>query len=291
MFEGENWKPTVLQEMFWEYSDRRSTFFVQRDDRIHPIVSGNKSRKLLGWIHAYRDGNFEGIITFGGAYSNHLIATAEVCKDMGIPVLGLVRGDEGFRNPYLEYCLKCGMELIFVSRDAYRNKTALAQTFSGHSGRKNLIIPEGGMGDAGFLGFESLVDSWGAEIPDVLVHASATGTTAAGLVRALLKKGAKTQVFSVMVLKNKEEQQSHLIHWNVLESIHLVEGFDFGGYAKMPPGLWAFLEEVKERLDLPLEPIYTGKAFYALIHKILPENTGKKVCFLHTGGVFPPSAS
>ena len=286
MFEGKNWSPSYQQEFQWAYSDSLDRFTVQRDDLIHPIVSGNKSRKLLGWIAEYQENGYEGMVTFGGAYSNHLIAVASVCQELRIPVTAFVRGDEGISNPYLNYCQEQGMELVFTNRDRYRNKSNWYEETSQWGNRRNLVIPEGGMGVPGLDGFRLLIDSWGNQFPDIIVHASATGTTAAGLRSALNEKNASTQVLSILVLRNAEEQRNNLKLWGLEDGIELICGFEFGGYAKKNAKLIHFLEEAMERTQLPLEPVYTGKAFYALIEQVLPLNRGKHVCFLHTGGVF-----
>ena len=280
-----DWKEPGLDFFEWKSESQVYPFSVQRDDRIHPIVSGNKSRKLRGWLQTYFRESYEGIVTFGGAFSNHLIATASVCYDMKIPCTGLVRGDEGVRNRYLDFCVAKGMELIYVSRTAYREKQDLSDNFKDYLGRRNLVIPEGGRGELGLSGFEELVHSWKGDFPDVVVHASATGTTAAGLARALRNAGAKTRVLAVLVLRNEAEQMESLREWGISDEVGLISDYHFGGYAKTPTSLLDFLGEARAQLDLPLEPVYTGKAFYALVHRILPEYVGKRVCFLHTGGI------
>lgn len=280
-----DWKEPGMELFEWKTDSAVYPYWVQRDDLIHPIVSGNKSRKLRGWLQQYFRESHGGIITFGGAFSNHLIATASVCYDLKIPCLGLVRGDEGVRNRYLDFCVEKGMDLIYISREAYRDKSVLSEEFLGYKGRRNMVIPEGGRGLLGLSGFEELIGSWKGDFPDVVVHASATGTTAAGLALALKKAGAETKVLAVLVLRNEAEQRASLREWGVFDEVELISDCHFGGYAKMPPSLLNFLEEARAQRCIPLEPVYTGKAFYALVQHILPEYIGKKVCFLHTGGI------
>ncbi len=275
-----------MQKHVWVNDLGSFSFWIQRDDLIHPVVSGNKSRKLQGWLAYYQEQHFQGIVTFGGAFSNHLIATASVCGDLKIPCLGLVRGDEGFSNAYLNYCRARGMELKFVSRSDYRNKDLLSSAYQNHEGRKNLIIPEGGKGELGLKGFDALVASWESDFPDIVVHASATATTAAGLILALQKRGAPTKVLPVLVLKNEAEQKDALKEWDIFDGFEFLSDYHFGGYAKSDSRLLEFINEAQSRLQVPLEPVYSGKAFYALIHEVLPLYTEKKVCFLHTGGCF-----
>lgn len=289
MFHGSDWGEAPLSPFCWEENDKRHQFYVQRDDLLHPIISGNKSRKLYGWLQKYQMEGYEGIVTFGGAYSNHLIATACICHDLNIPSVGLIRGDEGVNNHYLDYAKSRGMELVYVTREDYRNKKKLTEEFHFYKNRSHLVIPEGGAGVEGLLGFEALINKWVAQdqIPDLVVHASATGTTAAGLAAALDKVGVATKVSSVMVLKNENEQRNNLISWGINDRVELINDYHFGGYAKSNEILLNFLREVGERLKLPLEPVYSGKAFYAFIHDILPRFEDKRVCFLHTGGIFP----
>ncbi len=285
-FKDLNWKEPGMQKHVWVSNFGSYPFWVQRDDLIHPIVSGNKSRKLQGWLAYYQEQNFEGIVTFGGAFSNHLIATASVCGDLKIPCVGLIRGDEGFSNPYLDYCHSRGMELIFVSRSDYRNKDVLSADYQNYQGRRNLVIPEGGRGELGLVGFDALVATWELDFPDIVVHASATATTAAGILKAIQKRNAHTRVFPVLVLKNEAEQVRTLKEWNITDGFELITDYHFGGYAKTDDTLLAFIEQVQLQFQLPLDPVYSGKAFYALIHEVIPNHADKKICFLHTGGCF-----
>ena len=300
-----------LESVFAEYKDRTLQFEIQRDDLLHPIVSGNKWRKLAGWYELFNSGidkindskivnnhgfidasgidfkgsktsnsPFEGLLTFGGAFSNHLIATAGFGKAEGIKTIGVVRGDEGFTNHYLDFCVNSGMELHFVNRSDYRDKVNCAASVL--NGRNFLVIPEGGAGIYGIAGFETVVNSWESE-PDYIVHASATGTTALGLSAAILKKGWKTRVKAVLVLKNLEEQIEFWEKYPALSSlIDPVLGYEFGGYAKYSDSLIEFVEWANSNLGFPVDPVYVGKALYALCDH--PEWNNSKTIFLHTGG-------
>ncbi len=273
-----------LESIDAEYDSKKLHFEIQRDDLLHPIVSGNKWRKLQGWLEVFQQGfssvKFDGVLTFGGAFSNHLIATAGFCQAEGIETIGIVRGDEGFTNHYIDYCANSGMELHFVSRNEYRDKMACASAIL--NGRNFLVIPEGGSGFPGVSGFKSVVNSWDVE-PDYVVHASATGTTALGLSAALIERGWNTRVKAVLVLKNLEEQMQL---WNqfpeLSKLIDPVLGYDFGGYAKYSNTLIEFVKWANGNLGFPVDPVYVGKALYALMD--YPEwNEGNSI-FLHTGG-------
>jgi 1-aminocyclopropane-1-carboxylate deaminase len=275
-----NFLESILQKVQLDVLGRICRFEIQRDDLLHPIVSGNKWRKLEGWVNLYNSENYEGILTFGGAFSNHLLATAAYGFNVNIPTLGIVRGEEGFDNHYLSYCKYVGMELHYVTRVDYRDKTMCSNRIL--EGRNYLVIPEGGSGFAGLKGFEVLVNSWTFE-PDVVVCASATGTTALGLSSALLKRGWKTRVKAVLVLKNLEEQMQFWEKFPALSSlIDPVMGYDFGGYAKTTPELIQFIQNVQTQVDFPIDPVYVAKGLFALWNQT--EWSNLRTIYLHTGG-------
>jgi 1-aminocyclopropane-1-carboxylate deaminase/D-cysteine desulfhydrase-like pyridoxal-dependent ACC family enzyme len=137
--------------------------WIQRDDLIHPIVSGNKWRKLVGHLAQLSMEGKRVLITFGGAYSNHLVATAVVAQTSGLRCIGVLRGEEEMKNHYLEIASGAGMELYGVSRALYRDKAAsLDQVLRkcGVSPEEVFVVPEGGSGPLGLLGFKDLVDDW-----------------------------------------------------------------------------------------------------------------------------------
>jgi len=254
---------------------------IQRDDLIDPLVSGNKLRKLLGWWeHSQKTENRnKPWVTFGGAFSNHILATAAFCSRHRISCTGVIRGDEEFDNHYLSQCKKLGMKLEFVSRTEFRDKLILYEKFKN---RNFFVIPEGGSGELGLLGFDHLINSWKEE-PEFIVHASATATTACGLHSALDKRGWKSKVIAVMVLKNKQEQERNALEWiGENHGIEFLDNYDFGGYAKTTSELVSFLKEIIPKSSFPIDPVYVGKALYAFIseERFHTNNT----IFLHTGG-------
>lgn len=268
------------------------TVQAQRDDLLHPTISGNKGRKLIGWLSHARAIGARSLLTFGGAHSNHLVATAAAAQALDWPLGAVIRGDEPMDNPRLSYLRQCGARLYGVPRSLYREKAAAAAQALRDLALPEpcLIIPEGGAGPLAFLGFQHLVKAWKADhySPTHLIHASATGSTAVGLAAALHAAGLPTQVHSVQVLRNAQEQhsfaQNHAstavrsrIHWHTV--------FHHGGYARITAELADFTESIAKSNAIPLEPIYTGKALFAL-NALLPSLDGE-VCFLHTGGIFP----
>lgn len=275
-----NFSEAKLQQVELEVLGKFCRFEIQRDDLLHPIVSGNKWRKLEGWMYEFNSGNYEGILTFGGAFSNHLLATAAYGFEMNIPTIGIVRGDEGFDNHYLEYCKSANMELHFISREDYRDKMMCSGRIL--NDRRYLVIPEGGSGILGLAGFDKLIDNWHVE-PDLVICASATGTTALGLSSAILKRGWNTRVKAVLVLRNFEEQQGFWSEYSSLSSlIDPVLGYDFGGYAKTTPELIQFIQEFQPNAQFTIDPVYVAKGLYAMWDH--PEWMEKKTIYLHTGG-------
>ena len=278
--------------------------WIQRDDLIHPIVSGNKWRKLIGHLNQMSSEGKRILITFGGAYSNHLVATAVAAQAASLRCIGILRGEEEMQNHYLDIAKAAGMELYGVSRALYRDKAAaLEQVLSKLDllPEDVFVVADGGSGPLGLIGFEDLVDDWqktGKRIEHVF-HASATGTTAVGLRKALDQSTINDKalnevaVHSILVLKNMIEQMEFAQRHNA--EISWVEGYEFGGYAKSNPALNDFVQSVSIRNSIAFEPIYTGKALFALNDWLIAQNEADAleldkesgvfpVVFLHTGG-------
>ena len=270
-----------LQEQKILFNNKEVCFKIQRDDLIDPLVSGNKLRKLKGWYQkAIELGALKMTwVTFGGAFSNHIIATAAFCNKYSINCIGVIRGDEEFDNHYLIECRKLGMELEFVSRSEFRSKEELYERYKQ---KGYLVIPEGGRGFAGMLGFEELINSWEIE-PEFVVHASATATTACGLKKALINRGWNTVVVAVLVLKNLEEQKAATLEFlGTHGGIEFLDGYHMGGYAKTPSIFLEFLKNIESEISFPIDPVYVGKALFALLSE--DRFNQRNTIFLHTGG-------
>ncbi|MFM8995607.1 MAG: 1-aminocyclopropane-1-carboxylate deaminase/D-cysteine desulfhydrase [Bacteroidota bacterium] len=274
--------------------------WIQRDDLIHPIISGNKWRKLQGHFRVLESQGKRVLITYGGAYSNHLVATAVAAQAAGIACIGILRGDEPLDNRYLQVAREAGLKLVGVSRSLYRNKQAALEFVLAQQGltiNEVYVVAEGGKGEAGVEGFEALVEAWQgkAVVFDHVFHASATATTALGLRRAMNQRGMDAQVHAVMVLKNLQEQVSFAHETGLLNGIEFLSDHEFGGYAKSTESLHAFIDLCSGRNAVPLDWVYTGKALFALNEWLLaargnglvnPDAMGVyPVIFLHTGGV------
>lgn len=255
--------------------------------RVHPKVSGNKYRKLKYNIQAILDGNFEGVLTFGGAFSNHIAATATVGQDLNIPTVGIIRGEELASgvdsNPTLSYAKACGMYLEFISRAAYRQKTE--DSFL-HSLQKQYpkfyIIPEGGTNALAIDGCREILTEADHEF-DVICCAVGTGGTISGLINSSLPH---QKIIGFPALKGpflredicKFAQQSN---WDLCHEYH------FGGYAKVNLELIQFINKFKKEFELPLDPIYTGKMMFGIFDLIQNGffSKSEKILAIHTGGL------
>lgn len=267
---------------------------IQRDDLLHSVVSGNKWRKMSGWLRRAEAENKSTLLTYGGAFSNHLVATACLAHATGRRSIGILRGEESMDNPHLAAARSYGMQLCQVTRALYRDKSAALTEIQSRRGMESidwpsvLIIPEGGRGPEGFEGFHDLIASWQNQNfhPRAVLHASATATTAVGLALALHQAGMTTQILAVPVLHNLPEQQALAAAHHVEDRIQWLTAFECGGYAKTTPALRAFCQDFSARHHLPCEPIYTGKALHALTCLLeTSQLTPQGLVFLHTGGV------
>lgn len=270
------------------FQKKKVTVWVKRDDLIHPLIMGNKWRKLkYNLLHA-RENGFEGIITMGGAFSNHIAATASACRENGLKSIGLIRGDElnETSNKTLRQAVSHGMELRFVSRATYRNtKLNFEEYVSGCPAYFG--IPEGGTNNFAIKGCAEIVQE--LEIPyHYLITPVGTGGTMAGLLKGL--RGEK-KLLGISVLKGEfvKNDFAQLIQENKIpyKNYQLFTNFHFGGYGKVNPELIELINRTKSDFDLSLDPIYTGKMYFgikALIEKDLFA-PGSDIVILHTGGL------
>lgn len=273
--------PSPLQTVNY----RNFLFDIKRDDLIDPHVSGNKWRKLKYVIEDVKRLKKTQLVTFGGAYSNHLVATAAVAAHNQLCATAFVRG-EAVKNSMLDICQHYGMRLLFVPRDEYRNKSALFMRYFGNDDSA-YFIDEGGAGGLATLGCAEIID----ELPNVYDHifcAAGTGTTVAGLLKGITEKSLHTKLHAVPVLKNggfiKEEIAKYTIIDDRLE-LHL--DYHFGGYAKYNQILLDFLTDFTHITGVKVDQVYTAKMCYAAMQLL---GTGKipandKILLLHTGGL------
>jgi len=272
-------------------AQRNLTLWVKREDLLHPHISGNKWRKLKYNLQEAKAQSKETILTFGGAYSNHIAATAAAGAEFGFKTIGIIRGEEHLPlNPTLAFATQQGMELHYVSRELYRHKNEpdfLAELAAKYN--QPYIVPEGGTNQLAVKGCTEIVEDITIDF-DVICCASGTGGTIAGIIAGL--KGQK-QVLGFPALKGGDfleteiEQLSYSYSGANYSNWQLITDYHFGGYAKVKPELLQFIQAFQEEHQIPLEPVYTGKMFYGLFDLIFkgyfPEGT--RIVAVHTGGL------
>lgn len=272
---------------FPTFHTKELTLHIKRDDLIHPFISGNKWRKLKHILEDALRQQKTHLVTFGGAWSNHLLATACAGAKFGFKTTAFVRG-ESVANPNLSLCALFGMELQFVDRSAYRDKSEL---FNHHFGSDDqaYFIDEGGYAVAGAQGCGDIVNELSDEY-DHIFCAAGTGTTLAGLATALATKKSNTQLHGVPVLASGEfirDRVAGLSTDAVAASCTLHTDYHFGGYAKTKPELIRFVKDFCAHTGILIEPVYTGKLCYAVFD--LAQNgyfaRGNKILIVHTGGL------
>ncbi len=272
---------------------------VKRDDLNHDVVQGNKFRKLkYNFIHANNKGH-KTIVTFGGAYSNHLLATAYAAKACGFKVVGVVRGNELEHNPAiwsetLYRCKQLGMQLAFVSRSAYREKTENNEVKLLLSKlNQPLVIPEGGSNHRALQGMAELVVELKQQThePTHIICPVGTGGTLAGLVQGVAALNWRCKVIGVGVLKGLHDVKKDVNQW--LEGVNNAAGYDIlddfhaGGYAKNSEELIRFSVAFEQQHQIRLDKIYNSKSFYAMAQLIKSGQitAADRPLIIHTGGL------
>lgn len=266
--------------------DQNIRLFVRREDLNHPFVSGNKWWKLKYNLEDARSSGEHTLLTFGGAYSNHIYATAAAAREMGLKSIGVIRGEQVVPlNPTLQFAASCGMRLYHVSRQAYREKSkeSFADALRSKFGRF-FLIPEGGsnlLAVKGIAEFASTIE----EDFDYLCCPVGTGGTLAGLIEAF---GGTRRILGFAALKEDnylvEEVRrlgANQPNWELITKYH------FGGYAKSTPALLTFISAFHRTHQVPLEPIYTGKMMFGIMDMVKNQffKKGSTVLAIHTGGI------
>jgi 1-aminocyclopropane-1-carboxylate deaminase/D-cysteine desulfhydrase-like pyridoxal-dependent ACC family enzyme len=258
------------------------TVDVLREDLAHGYYQGNKWWKLKKNLSQALSLPVPAMLTFGGAYSNHIHATAAAGKSYGIKTVGIIRGERPQKlSPTLKFAAGCGMHLEFVSREEYGKKRnpGFISSLLKHFGPIH-IVPEGGANHEGFEGCAEWANHL-KDRADIFFISAGTGTTAAGFASAL----PDAEIWAVSSLKGGEflKADAEAMAGKALPNLKLLTEYHFGGYAKYTPDLLRFMESA----PIPLEQVYTAKTLFALADNLktgkLPEN--KRICFIHTGGL------
>ncbi len=274
-----------------ELNAKKVQLWIKREDAIHPFVSGNKFRKLKYNILKAFTERKSTLLTFGGAFSNHIAATAVAANLSGLKSIGIIRGDElanNFNevvktNFTLKTAFENGMQLEFVARDSYREKNEeyfikkLKAKFGDF-----YLIPEGGTNSLAVKGCEEILDSTDDAF-DFICAAIGTGGTISGLINA---SKIKQKVFGFPALKgdfleNEIHKFTSKSNWELIPNYHL------GGYAKYSIEFINFLNNFTKETNILLDPIYTGKMVYGIVDLVKKDyfDEGAKILAIHTGGL------
>lgn len=280
--------PSPVEKISWS---KDINWLVKRDDLIHPLVSGNKYRKLKYILNDFNQGNYKGFISFGGAFSNHIHALAALCGLHKIPSVGIIRGEEDTANPSLAYARRQGMDLHFVSREAYRFKSGDEQITSIlHRFNDYYLVPEGGDHPLAERGVAEIIHELEIQglMPDYLALSAGTGSTAAGLIRAIVDKGWSTRVLVLSSLKaaglgDKIATRSGIGR----NEFDFMDQYSLGGYARTSPAYLDFMRQFYQKTGIPIDPVYNGKVAFGL-NDLLKKGffkEGSSILWLHTGGL------
>ena len=261
--------------------------YLRREDLNHPLVSGNKLRKLKYNLEEAKNQNKDTLLTFGGAFSNHILATAAAGKELGMKTIGVIRGEEMLPlNPTLTDSHSYGMHLAYLDRSSYRNKNedSLIQSLRDKFG-DFYLIPEGGTNALALPGVREIMD-WEAGTYTHICCPVGTGGTLAGLISGA-REGEQFLGFSALKNALSLEEDVRLLSakekgcWNINHEFH------FGGYAKAPKTLLDFILDFEGKFSIPLEPIYTGKMMWGILDLISKDyfKVGSKILAIHTGGL------
>lgn len=262
--------------------------YIKRDDLLHPLISGNKFRKLKYNLVEAKKLQSKLLITFGGAYSNHILATAAAGKEYGFSTLGIIRGEELFdkieQNPTLKLAQDFGMQFQFVSRTVFSTKEEgsfieeLKEKY-----KKAYIIPEGGTNLLAIKGCEEIISEEDSEF-DFICCSVGTGGTISGIINASFETNQKIIGFSALkgeFLSNDIRKFVTKSNWSINDAYH------FGGYGKVTDELVSFLNAFYEATQIPLDPIYTGKMVYGVLDLVKKGffKPNSKILLIHTGGL------
>lgn len=278
-----------LNAYFQDYLNLKKfpEIFLKREDQIHPTVSGNKFRKLKYNLIEAKNNQKNNLLTFGGAFSNHIAATAAAGREYGIQTIGVIRGEELEDkidvNPTLAFAKAQGMQLHFISRETYKLKDTeavindLKKSFGDF-----YLLPEGGTNALAVKGCEEILTPQD-DIFDYICAPVGTGGTLAGIINSS-RPHQKVIGFSALkgdFLENEVKKLTSKTNWEITDA------FCFGGYAKVNKELVDFINLFKSKTNIALDPIYTGKMLYGIFELVksgfFPKNS--RILAIHTGGL------
>lgn len=283
---------TVQQIRFSEIDTYDISLSIKREDQLHPFISGNKYRKLKYNLAEAFQQNKSSLLTFGGAFSNHIAATAAAGFEHGFNTIGVIRGDELATNlkevletnPTLKFASEHNMQFYFVTRSDYRNKTTpqFIKTLEDKFG-DFYLVPEGGTNHFAVKGCEEILSEDDKQY-DIICSSVGTGGTISGLINS-----AKThqKVIGFPALKGDFLKNEIKPYVRNMDNWSLNTNYHFGGYAKISEELITFINKFKNETNIPLDPIYTGKMLFGIVDLIKNGyfKKGTKILVIHTGGL------
>ena len=265
--------------------------YLKREDLLHPVVSGNKFRKLTYNLAFAKACKKQTLLTFGGAYSNHIAATAAAGKLEGFNTIGIIRGEELGeninetlqKNPTLNYAHSQGMQLEFINRTLYRSKED-ANFLNDLKTRypDAYIIPEGGTNELAIKGCTEILTQDDLEF-DVVCCAMGTSGTISGI----MESSKSSQVILGFPALKGDFFKAEITKWTSRTNYNLISDFHFGGYGRVTAELIDFINDFKETHDILLDPVYTGKMLYGITQRIKAEYfpANSRILAIHTGGL------
>ena len=259
--------------------------FIKREDRLHPVLSGNKWRKLKYILKHALDLGYDHLISMGGPYSNHLHALAWIGKQLDIKTTGLIRGEAPTNeSKTLRDLRDWGMTMHFMTRSEFRHLRQYHSHDSPPAGQfRGYWIAEGGATTLAMQGIAEMMQEINQPF-DLMTLACGTGTTLAGIARSL---PTKTQAMGFAVLKGASYLDHDVRRLTGSSNWTINHDYHFGGFARGNDTLKAFVHDFEKHTGIPIEPVYTGKMVYGLFD-LIKNNTfmpGQKIIVIHTGGL------
>lgn len=273
---------SIIEQPVYLFEKNNIAASVLRLDRLHPVISGNKWFKLQYYLNDAREQNKKRIITFGGSWSNHVVATAAACRMNGLASVGIIRGEMPLHlSATLIDAMELGMEFHFINRDEYRDKIIPAGILTD----EDYIINEGGFGPKGAQGAGEILNYCQKDFT-YCCCAVGTGTMMAGLLNAIT---ATQKIIGISVLKNAQslEKDVAILSNKEVPTWKILHDYHFGGYAKQTTELIRFMNEFYEQTKIPLDFVYTAKLFYAVTDLVRKDffPPGSRLLLIHSGGL------
>lgn len=282
---------TTASALVCKFEKQNISLFIKREDLLHPEISGNKFRKLKYNLVKAQEGNHNTLLTFGGAYSNHIAAVAAAGDLLGIKTIGIIRGEELeenihvtlLKNPTLAFAVSRGMKLKFVTRTEYRQRSELQfiEKLKQDLG-EFYLLPEGGTNALAVKGCEEILTEADSEFDNICCPVG-TGGTIAGIINSA-QPWQNILGFPALkgnFLKEEIKEYTSSQNWKLIPDYH------FGGYAKVSAELITFINDFSRKYQIPLDPVYTGKMFFGIFDMIkrsaFPQNSS--ILAIHTGGL------